>query len=113
MGFTRNDVQLIHNSPEGMPLLPLPPLAQVVKGALGLEEPTLQCEKFMFEDVEGLDDDEVATYASHLGKVLVDLPGGGIVHGSTVILSDEDGRILKLLVQQQASSSMCLCMNRY
>lgn len=43
----------------------------------------------MYEEGEGLDPDEAAESAAHLPKTLDQLPGGGIVSGSTFQVTDQ------------------------
>ena len=40
-----------------------------------MHEPSIMCGEFMYEEGEGLEDDEVAENAAHLGKRLEALPG--------------------------------------
>ena len=48
---------------------------QVLKQRLSVHEPSIMCGEFMYEEGEGLEDDEVAENAAHLGKRLEALPG--------------------------------------
>ena len=48
---------------------------QVLKQRLSVHEPSIMCGEFMYEEGEGLEDDEVAENAAHLSKRLEALPG--------------------------------------
>eukprot|EP00798_Chlamydomonas_sp_ICE-L_P025935 gene25935-11613_t len=64
----------------------------VLKKRLSMNTPTLMCGDFMYEEGEGLDEDEIASYSAMLTKPLNKLPGGGLVHGSIVTVSDDSQR---------------------
>ncbi len=61
----------------------------MLKGALAIACPTIECGEFLYEEGEGLEDDEVAMYNSLLPRTLNALPGGGICSGSTVNVQDQ------------------------
>ena len=50
---------------------------QVLKQRLSVHEPSIMCGEFMYEEGEGLEDDEVAENTAHLNKRLEALPGMG------------------------------------
>ncbi len=62
---------------------------QVVKKRLAVNQPTLLCGDFMYEEGEGLEEDEVEAFAALLPKPLAALPGGGVQHNSVLMLSDQ------------------------
>jgi hypothetical protein len=43
----------------------------------------------MYEEGEGLEEDEVEGYRALLAKALADLPGGGLRHGSILTVQDQ------------------------
>ena len=47
----------------------------MLKQRLSVHEPSIMCGEFMYEEGEGLEDDEVAENAAHLCKRLEALPG--------------------------------------
>ncbi len=67
---------------------------KVIKGEWGLKNFTLSnSRQFLYEDSEYLDEDEVEDNARFLGKALRDLPGGAIVNGTDVIVTDDDSSL--------------------
>ena len=67
---------------------------KVVKGQWGLKNFTLSNgRQFLYEDSEYLDEDEIEDNARFLGKILKDLPGGAIVNGTDVIVTDDDSSL--------------------
>jgi ubiquitin-like 1-activating enzyme E1 B len=67
---------------------------KVIRGQWGLKNFTLSnSRQFLYEDSEYLDEDEVEDNARFLGKVLRDLPGGAIVNGTDVIITDDDSSL--------------------
>ena len=66
----------------------------VVKGAWSIKNFTLSNgRQFLYEDSEDLDEDEVEDNARFLGKLLRDLPGGAIINGTDVIVTDDDSSL--------------------
>lgn len=61
----------------------------MLKGALAIACPTLECGDFLYEEGEGLEEDEVELYSSLLPRTLDALPGGGLRSGSTVNVKDQ------------------------
>ncbi|GLC36066.1 hypothetical protein PLESTB_000169600 [Pleodorina starrii] len=64
-------------------------LSGVIKKRLAVSTPNLVCGGFMYEEGEGLDEDEVAAYAALLPRTLSALPGGGLRHGSVLTVQDQ------------------------
>ena len=52
-------------------------------------EPNINTSAFMYEEGEGLDPEEAAESAVYLPRTLAQLPGGGIVGGSSFQVSDQ------------------------
>ena len=63
--------------------------SQVLKKRLSVNVPMLMCGNFMYEEGEGLEEDEVEANAALLPRALALLPGGGLGHGSILNVSDE------------------------
>lgn len=61
----------------------------MLRGALAVACPALECGEFLYEEGEGLEEDEVAMYASLLPRTLAALPGGGVRGGSMVGITDQ------------------------
>lgn len=75
---------------------------QVVKKRLAVCSPTLMCADFMYEEGEGLEEDEVRSNAALLPRVLRDLPGGGVQHGALLTVEDQEQHFsVDLLVEHQ------------
>lgn len=68
-------------------LVPVP--LQVVRKRLSVNTCNVMSGDFLYEEGEGLEDDEVASYAAMLSRPLSSLPGGGIRHGSQVTVQDQ------------------------
>ena len=67
---------------------------KVIKGQWGLKNFTLSnSRQFLYEDSEYLDEGEVEDNARFLDKILRDLPGGAIVNGTDVIVTDDDSSL--------------------
>jgi len=64
-------------------------ISQVLKKALAVSVPMLQCGDFLYEEGEGLEEDEVEMYAAMLPRPLSGLPDGGLKHGSILAVTDE------------------------
>jgi ubiquitin-like 1-activating enzyme E1 B len=64
-------------------------LGEVVKKRLAVSVPMLQCGDFLYEEGEGLEDDEIEMYQALLKRPLAQLPGGGLGTGSIVAVKDE------------------------
>ncbi|KAG1673881.1 hypothetical protein FOA52_012906 [Chlamydomonas sp. UWO 241] len=64
-------------------------LGEVVKKRLAVSVPMLQCGDFLYEEGEGLEEDEIEMYQALLKRPLAKLPGGGLVTGSIVAVKDE------------------------
>ncbi|MEW5318053.1 MAG: hypothetical protein WDW38_009306 [Sanguina aurantia] len=64
-------------------------LATVVRKRLSVNTCNVMSGDFLYEEGEGLEDDEVASYAAMLSTPLSSLPGGGIRHGSQVTVQDQ------------------------
>ncbi len=79
---------------------------QVLKKRLSLLEPNLNTASFMYEEGEGLDEEEVAESRAHLPKTLAELPGGGLGHGSTFQVTDQAQQLeLEFVVTHQVGFS--------
>jgi ubiquitin-like 1-activating enzyme E1 B len=81
-------------------------VARVLKGSLALNEPTLVSDNgFMYEEGEGLEEDEREANAAMLPKVLAELPGGGVKGGAVLSVSDQSqgGVRVELVVRHDAS----------
>ncbi|KAK9841863.1 hypothetical protein WJX81_007903 [Elliptochloris bilobata] len=77
-------------------------VSQVLKKRLAMNEPTIMACGFMYEEGEGLQDDEVAANAALLPRVLADLPGGGLGHGVLAVVRDQSQDVtLQLLIEHQ------------
>jgi ubiquitin-like 1-activating enzyme E1 B len=64
-------------------------LNDALKKKLGMHAPEIEgSTTTLFLQPDGLEDDELATYENNLVTVLADLPGGGVVGGSTLQVSD-------------------------
>lgn len=63
--------------------------AQVLKKRLAMNEPTVMCDGFAYEEGADLEPDEVAANQKLLPVALDKLPGGGIKHGSIVSVNDQ------------------------
>lgn len=56
----------------------------------------------MYEEGEGLEEDEVAANAAHLPKHLAGLPGGGLGHGVICTVEDQSqGFSVELIISHQ------------
>lgn len=64
-------------------------IRKIAKDQLSMIAPTLSYGQFLYEEGEDLDPEEVEHYSQHLGKVLAELPSGGVVHNSVIELSDQ------------------------
>ena len=61
-------------------------LSRVIKKDMGFEEPSLMLgNDFIWEEGE---DADTATFSKNLTKHLKDLPGGGIAHGTVLVIED-------------------------
>ena len=77
--------------------------AQVLKKRLAMNEPTIMAGGFLYEEGEGLEDDEAAANAALLPRPLADLPGGGLGHGALAVLRDQSQDVsLQLVIEHQA-----------
>ena len=75
---------------------------KVLKGKLGLSEPTLIYGGFFYEEGENLEDVEIN--AIHLPKKLVDLPSGGMTHNVVLEVGDQQRELkfkLHVMVSHQ------------
>jgi ubiquitin-like 1-activating enzyme E1 B len=70
----------------------------VLKGRLALLAPSLSCGSFLYEEGQDLEEDEVTFYRSLLPRPLASLPGGGLVNGSIVEVSDQEQQFKAQLV---------------
>ncbi|PNW82850.1 hypothetical protein CHLRE_06g296983v5 [Chlamydomonas reinhardtii] len=61
----------------------------VIKKRLAVNSPNLMCGGFLYEEGEGLEEDEEAAYAALLPRPLRDLPGGGLGHGAILTVQDQ------------------------
>lgn len=74
----------------------------MLRGALAVACPALECGEFLYEEGEGLEEDEVAMYTSLLPRTLATLPGGGVCGGSIVGVTDQLQNLhLRLIVQHK------------
>ncbi|GIL50913.1 hypothetical protein Vafri_6998 [Volvox africanus] len=64
-------------------------LSGVIKKRLAVNTPNLLCGGFLYEEGEGLEDDEVEAYTAMLSRTLASLPGGGLRHGSILTVQDQ------------------------
>ncbi|KAK9806335.1 hypothetical protein WJX72_010622 [[Myrmecia] bisecta] len=64
-------------------------VTKVLKKHLGINEPTVTCGDFMYEEGSGLDDSEVAFNAKNLPLALASLPGGGVRNGAILEIDDQ------------------------
>ncbi|KAG2449988.1 hypothetical protein HYH02_000092 [Chlamydomonas schloesseri] len=64
-------------------------LGGVIKKRLAVNTPNLMCGGFLYEEGEGLEEDEVAAYAALLPRPLAELPGGGLGHGAILTVQDQ------------------------
>ena len=64
-------------------------LDRVVKTRLSLVEPTLNWGTTIYEEGEGLEDEEIETYGSYLPIILAEHKSGGIKDGTIVSLMDQ------------------------
>ncbi|PRW61037.1 SUMO-activating enzyme subunit 2 [Chlorella sorokiniana] len=71
---------------------------KVLKGRLALLAPSLSCGSFLYEEGQDLEEDEVTFYRSLLPRPLASLPGGGLVNGSIVEVSDQEQQFKAQLV---------------
>ena len=62
---------------------------QVLKKRLAMNEPTVMCGNFSYEEGADLEEDEVEANQKLLAIQLNRLPGGGITNGSIVMISDQ------------------------
>lgn len=68
-------------------------VSHVVKGRLSLNSPSIIVgDNIIYEEGDCLEPEETALYKRNLGKILQDLPGGGVVHNSILAVSDYDQR---------------------
>lgn len=75
---------------------------QVLKKHLSFNMPTILCGDYMYEEGEGLEEDELKMYFGHLPKKLVDLPGGGIRDGSIVDVQDQSQQFsVKIIISHK------------
>ena len=65
-------------------------MPQVVRKQLAVNQATVRCGDFSYEEGEGLEEDEVELYSAFLPRLLADLPGGGIKHGAIVDVADQE-----------------------
>ncbi|GIL75048.1 hypothetical protein Vretifemale_4869 [Volvox reticuliferus] len=64
-------------------------LSGVIKKRLAVNTPNLLCGGFLYEEGEGLEEDEVEAYTAMLPRTLASLPGGGLRHGSILTVQDQ------------------------
>ncbi|KAG2496953.1 hypothetical protein HYH03_004959 [Edaphochlamys debaryana] len=64
-------------------------LSGVIKKRLAVNTPNLLAGGFLYEEGEGLEDDEQAAYAALLPRPLAALPGGGLRHGTILTVQDQ------------------------
>ncbi|KXZ51045.1 hypothetical protein GPECTOR_14g32 [Gonium pectorale] len=64
-------------------------LSGVIKKRLAVNTPNLLAGGFLYEEGEGLEEDEVEAYAAMLTKTLAQLPGGGLRHGTILTVQDQ------------------------
>ena len=74
-----------------------------VKKRLAMNEPTIMAGGFLYEEGEGLEDDEASANAALLPRPLAGLPGGGLGHGALAIVRDQSQDVsLQLVIEHQA-----------
>uniref|UniRef100_A0A7S3RAN3 SUMO-activating enzyme subunit n=1 Tax=Dunaliella tertiolecta TaxID=3047 RepID=A0A7S3RAN3_DUNTE len=77
-------------------------VSQVLKRHLAVNVPFLTCGDFMYEEGEGLEEDEVETYRALLPRAISKLPGGGLQGGSILNVSDESQHLkFDMIIQHQ------------
>ncbi|KAF5837889.1 hypothetical protein DUNSADRAFT_3722 [Dunaliella salina] len=77
-------------------------VSQVLKRHLAVNVPFLTCGDFMYEEGDGLEEDEVASYRSMLPRAISKLPGGGLQGGSILNVSDESQHLkFDMIIQHQ------------
>ncbi|EFJ49068.1 hypothetical protein VOLCADRAFT_104505 [Volvox carteri f. nagariensis] len=64
-------------------------LSGVIKKRLAVNTPNLLSGGFLYEEGEGLEQDEVEAYTALLPRTLAELPGGGLRHGSILTVQDQ------------------------
>ncbi|GLI62191.1 hypothetical protein VaNZ11_004782 [Volvox africanus] len=64
-------------------------LSGVIKKRLAVNTPNLLCGGFLYEEGEGLEEDEVEAYTAMLPRTLTSLPGGGLRHGAILTVQDQ------------------------
>ncbi|CAD7698859.1 unnamed protein product [Ostreobium quekettii] len=75
---------------------------KVLKSRLSFNMPTIMCGDFLYEEGDGLEDDELEMYSSWLPKTLSALPGGGIGNGAIVDVQDQSQHFsVKIVVSHQ------------
>ena len=68
-----------------------------------MNEPTVMAGGFLYEEGEGLEDDEAAANAALLPRPLAELPGGGLGHGVLANVRDQSQDVsLQLVIEHQA-----------
>lgn len=68
-----------------------------------MNEPTIMAGGFLYEEGEGLEDDEAAANAALLPRPLADLPGGGLGPGALAVVRDQSQDVsLQLVIEHQA-----------
>ena len=79
-------------------------ISKIAKGQLSMVAPTLAFQRFLYEEGEDLDPDEVEENKRHLSKRLSDLPSGGITHNTVIELSDQAQSLtVEMIVSHQGS----------
>ena len=79
---------------------------QVLKKRLAMNEPSIMCGGFAYEEGADLEEDEVADNARLLPLPLDKLPGGGVIHGSILAVSDQAQDFsVQILVQHKVRLS--------
>ncbi|KAL6749803.1 hypothetical protein V8C86DRAFT_3144709 [Haematococcus lacustris] len=77
-------------------------LEEVIKKRLAVNVPMLMAGGFMYEEGEGLEEDEVEAYRRMLALPLAQLPGGALAGGGLMHVSDESQAFtMDLLLQHQ------------
>ncbi|KAJ9508023.1 hypothetical protein QJQ45_021359 [Haematococcus lacustris] len=77
-------------------------LDEVIKKRLAVNVPMLMAGGFMYEEGEGLEEDEVEAYRRMLALPLAQLPGGALAGGGLMHVSDESQAFtMDLLLQHQ------------
>ena len=75
----------------------------MLKKRLAMNEPTIMAGGFLYEEGEGLEDDEAAANAALLLRPLAGLPGGGLGHGTLAVVRDQSQDVsLQLVIEHQA-----------